>query len=279
MQSGPIKLTAKVYKDGCLMRPLVAADDITSQGNDVILHKHGLTVKDQTGKTLMYSPKDPNCRLWPMPSLTTTSSNEAKQTLTTDDSHDRCINNIVQQSRQNVRSTQIKCKTTDKPYNSNVVGVSPLRAYAKVWDTSSSDLPGPLPVTSLKGYRYIRITTYRNYIHAEPMKSRSQQDFKRAYSNTFKFYKSLGHSPKYHRMDNETSTLVENYLENEMDTTVQYVPPGNHRKLPAERSIQSYKNHFISSISHMHPECPLQLWADFMRRNIVQSASQGEAGR
>ena len=49
------------------------------------------------------------------------------------------------------------------------------------------------------------------------MKSRSQLDYKRAYADTFKFFRDMGHSPKYHRMDNETSSLIENYLENELD--------------------------------------------------------------
>ena len=45
VQSGSIKLNAKVYKDKNLMRPLIAAHDITSQGNNILLDKHGLTVK------------------------------------------------------------------------------------------------------------------------------------------------------------------------------------------------------------------------------------------
>ena len=170
----------------------------------------------------------------------------------------------MKQSRQNVRSTRPKDDEKGALYNSVTSDIAPLREYSRVWDTSSSDLPGPFPVASLKGFRYILITTYRNYIHAEPMKTRSQQDYKHAYGNTFKFFKNIGHCPKYHRMDNETSSLIENYLENELEIPVQYVPPGSHRTLPAERGIQSYKNHFISSVSHMHPECPLQLWAHFM---------------
>ena len=101
----------------------------------------------------------------------------------------------MKQSRQNVRSTQTKEKMKEEPYNSDTKGIASSRAYTKVWDTSSSDLPGPFPVASLKGYRYILITTYRNNIHGEPMKSRSQQDYKRAYADTFKFYKNLGTVP------------------------------------------------------------------------------------
>ena len=120
-------------------------------------------------------------------------------------------------SRQNVRSTRAEDDKIETQYNSVTNNIAPSRAYSRVWDTSSSDQPGPFPVASMKGFRYILITTYSNYIHAEPMKSRSQLDYKHAYSATFKFFKNLGHCPKYHRMDNETSALVENYLENELD--------------------------------------------------------------
>ena len=321
VKSGSITIKAKVYKNESLMRPLIAAHDITSQGNSIVLDKLGLTVKNQEGETLVYSPKEPNARLWSMPPLTSTTANEATQLRAAGNSPCRGVNNIVhhsvhasitsyanavmgsppdktmqlaldrnyfqypgltpqmyrknpphaiesseghmKQSRQNVRSTR-QYVGENTQYNHVTNDVALLRAYTRVWDTSSSDLPGPFPVASLKGYRYILITTYRNYIHAEPMKSRSQQDYKRAYADTFKFFRDMGHSPKYHRMDNETSPLVEDYLEKELGIPVQYVPPGSHRTLPAERGIQSYKNHFISSVSHMHPDCPLQLWANFM---------------
>ena len=98
VQSGSIKLNAKVYKDKNLMRPLIAAHDITSQGNNIILDKHGLTVKDQGGKTLAYSPKDPNARLWSMPSLTATSNTNSNQTRAAGKSYDSSINNITQHS-------------------------------------------------------------------------------------------------------------------------------------------------------------------------------------
>ena len=267
VNSGSITIKAKVYKDTNLMRPLIAAHDITSQGNTIVLDKRSLTVKNQEGRTLAYSLKDPEARLWPMPALKAATNNAPKQTHTISNARSRYVSNIVQhsvhasitsyanaimgsppdktmqqaldrdyfkypgmtaqmyrknpphaiesseghmkQSRQNVRSTRPKDSEKSIMYNSVTKDIALLRAYSRVWDTSSSDLPGPFPVASLKGYRYILITTYRNYIHAEPMKSRSQQDYKRAYSDTFKFFKNLGHCPKYHRMDNETSSHVE----------------------------------------------------------------------
>ena len=270
VQSGSINLKAKVYKDDKLMRPLIAAHDITSQGNTIVLDNYGLTVKDQDGKILACSSKDPDTRLWSMPSLKAIPINTSKHLHTVSNAHAQYVNNIVhhsvhasrtsyanavmgsppdrtmqlaldrnyfqypgvtpqmyrrnpphaiesseghmKQSRQNVRSTRQNVDNSTL-YNHVTNDIALLRAYTRVWDTSSSDLPGPFPVASLKGYRYILITTYRNYIHAEPMKTRSQQDYKRAYADTFKFFRDMGHSPKYHRMDNETSTLIENFLE------------------------------------------------------------------
>ena len=243
IQSGLINLKAKVYEDNKLMRPLIAAHDITSQGNTIVLDNYGLTVKDQEGKILACSSKDPDTRLWTMPTLKAIPTNTTKHLHTVSNAHAIHVNNIIHHSvhasrtsyanavmgsppdktmqhaldkdyfqypgvtpqmyrknpphaiesseghmklsRQNVRSTRAKDDKADTLYNSVTNNIAPSRAYSRVWDTSSSDQPGPFPVASLKGYRYILITTYRNYIHAEPMKSRSQLDYKHAYSATF----------------------------------------------------------------------------------------------
>ena len=267
VQSGSVNLKAKVYRNENLMRPLIAAHDITSQGNTIVLNSRSLIVKDQKGKILARSPKDPDTRLWSTPALKATSVIHDKHERAVNDNAARGLNNVIhhsahasitsyanaimgsppdktmqqaldrdyfqypgmnaqmyrknpphaiesseghmKQSRQNVRSSQLNDKTQENFYNSVTKDIAPSRAYSRMWDTSSSDLPGPFPVASLKGSRYILITTYRNYIHGEPMKSRSQQDYKRGYANTFKFFKDLGHTPKFHRMDNETSSHVE----------------------------------------------------------------------
>ena len=115
-------------------------------------------------------------------------------------------------------------------------------------EISSSDLPAEFPVNSFEGNKYVLITVFKNYIHPEGMPDKTAWSYKKAYQATFNFFAKKGHTPNLHRIDNETSEIVHNYIENERNITIQYVSPGNHRTLPAERAIQTFKNHVISTI-------------------------------
>ena len=86
------------------------------------------------------------------------------------------------------------------------------------------------------------------------MLDKSARSYMKAYQATFDFFANKGHTPNLHRIDNETSEIVHNYIENERRITIQYVSPGNHRTLPAERAIQTFKNHVISTIGGYHPD-------------------------
>ena len=157
--------------------------------------------------------------------------------------------------RQNFRSTRPATQSVhNRIDNSN-------NAYSRAWEISSSDLPAEFPVTSFEGNKYVLITVFKNYIHPEGMPDKTARSYKKAYQATFNFFAKKGHTPNLHRIDNETSEIVHNYIENERNITIQYVSPGNHRTLPAERAIQTFKNHVISTIGGYHPDCPLQIWS------------------
>jgi len=157
--------------------------------------------------------------------------------------------------RQNFRSTRPATSNT-----TNRIDISN-NGYSRVLDISSSDLPAEFPVTSFEGNKYVLITVFNNYIHPEAMPDKTARSYKKAYQATFNFFSQKGHTPNLHRIDNETSDIVHDYIENERKITIQYVSPGNHRTLPAERAIQTFKNHVISTIGGYHPDCPLQIWS------------------
>ena len=98
IQSGLINLKAKVYEDNKLMRPLISAHDITSQGNTIVLDNYGLTVKDQEGKILACSSKDPDTRLWTMPTLKASPINTTKHLHPVSNAHALFVNNIIHHS-------------------------------------------------------------------------------------------------------------------------------------------------------------------------------------
>jgi hypothetical protein len=195
VQSGCINLKAKVYDNNKLMRPLIAAHDITSQGNTIVLDNRSLTVKDQEGKIIAHSCKEPDTRLWSMPALKATTTITPERSHTVNNTYAR-MNMIVhhavhasitsyanatmgsppdrtmlqaldrdyfrypgltpqmyrrnpphaiesseghmKQSRQNVRSTRQNVDNSTL-YNHVTNDIALLRAYTRVWDTSSSD--------------------------------------------------------------------------------------------------------------------------------------------
>jgi hypothetical protein len=61
-------------------------------------------------------------------------------------------------------------------------------------------------------------------------------------------------------LDNEVSKTLIRYIEETANLDYQLVSPHNHRANPAERAIQTYKAHFISILSGVHPDFPDNCW-------------------
>ena len=124
---------------------------------------------------------------------------------------------------------------------------------------NNSDLTGKVPVCSSTGNNYILISVFNSYIHMEPMPSRDGAQYVAALRRTIEFFRDLGHEVTHQRMDNETSRALERYMQEE-GISIQFVPPHNHRANPAERGIQTAKNHLISALAGTHVNFPANLW-------------------
>ena len=71
--------------------------------------------------------------------------------------------------------------------------------------------------------------------------------------------KKAGINPIIHRIDNEYSADLIKEIE-ARGLKYQIAPPGNHRTLPAKRSIQTFKNHFESILYGCDPGYPQSQW-------------------
>eukprot|EP00804_Cyclotella_cryptica_P006014 CCRYP_000255-RA/>CCRYP_000255-RA protein AED:0.25 eAED:0.25 QI:0/0/0/1/1/1/2/0/796 len=103
----------------------------------------------------------------------------------------------------------------------NVVYMSTIEVDGQLF----TDQTGRFPVTSNRGNNYIR----------------TPQSIHRSLSilpNTWP-------SPQLHRLDNETSKDVENFI-TDNNATFQYTPPDMHRTNIAERAIRTWKNHLVA---------------------------------
>jgi hypothetical protein len=98
-----------------------------------------------------------------------------------------------------------------------------------------------------------------NYIHVEPMKSKSGAEILAAYQRAHALLTSRGLRPLLQRLDNEASTALQQFMaDNAID--FQLAPPHVHRRNAAERAIRTFKNHFIAGLCSTDPSFPLNLW-------------------
>ena len=124
-----------------------------------------------------------------------------------------------------------------------------------------TDLTGRFPYRSSRGFEYIMCTrcSDSNYIHVEPLRSRTAREIVTAFEKSLKYLESSGIVHKKVKLDNETSNLFEDTIK-ALKLSVEYVSTDNHRQNPAERDIRTFKNHFIASLCTAHPEFPMNEW-------------------
>jgi hypothetical protein len=118
-------------------------------------------------------------------------------------------------------------------------------------------------VKSRKGNQYILVTSFRGFIKFTAQPNKSPPAYLESFKSILKFFKALGHPLPQLIMDNESSeTLRQFFLQETLP--VQFVPPGVHRTLVAERCIRTGKNHLIATFSSTHPDFPPDLWDDLL---------------
>lgn len=143
---------------------------------------------------------------------------------------------------------------------------------AELKNMIASDLPGRFPITSARGNKYMFILYDHdsNYIHVEPMKSRKAEEMVRAFAVCYKVLTDAHFHAKEIRLDNEISQLFKDHLEKRpVPIPYQLVAPSDHRANPAERAIQSFKNHFIAMLSGTDESFPLDAWDHLLPQCIV----------
>ncbi len=109
------------------------------------------------------------------------------------------------------------------------------------------------------GSEHLLLSVYKNYIHVETLPDRSSPHLCAAYSSTHAFFCKLSHQLKVNVLDNETSESLFTYFDTQ-HITYQPVPPNQKRANAAERSIQTFRRHFLSLLATTHPSFPINHW-------------------
>jgi hypothetical protein len=125
-----------------------------------------------------------------------------------------------------------------------------------------------VPSTSGNNYLFILYDYDSNSIHAEPIPNRKKESIKTAYTKILRLLQRRGLHPQLHRLDNEASQLLKEFITDE-NIEFQLTPASLHRRNWAERAIQTFKNHFISGLCTTHPDFPLNLWDKLLPQAVL----------
>jgi hypothetical protein len=98
-----------------------------------------------------------------------------------------------------------------------------------------------------------------NAILAFPISGLNNNTIFAAYKTQFEFLESKGHKIRLNVMDNQCTRQIKIFL-TKKDCNLMLVEPHNHCVNAAERAIQTFKDHFISTLATTDSEFPLQLW-------------------
>jgi hypothetical protein len=98
-----------------------------------------------------------------------------------------------------------------------------------------------------------------NSIHAVAIPNRQFASIRNAWENTHKMLVTQGHPPNLHILDNECSQELKDDFA-KYNIAFQRVPPKEHCANAAERSIRTFKNHFIATLCTVDSHFPMTEW-------------------
>ena len=134
----------------------------------------------------------------------------------------------------------------------------------------STDQTGRFPIKSIKGKSYIMVMyNYdSNVILATTMKSREAPDLVTAYNELHQQLLDGGVKPVLQRLDNEISKVLIKAIKDK-GIDYQLASPHDHRLNPAERAIQTFKNHLIAILHGCDNKFPAWLWCQIIPQVVM----------
>ena len=134
----------------------------------------------------------------------------------------------------------------------------------------ATDFCGRYPHTSNRGMQYVFVLyDYdSNAILAAPTKSRSGANMIKAYDYCYKQLTDAGITPILQYLDNEVSAaLIESIKAKQL--VYQLASPHDHRLNPAERHVQTFKNHLVAILNGCDDRFPKYLWCRLIPQSVL----------
>lgn len=137
----------------------------------------------------------------------------------------------------------------------------------KITGQCYTDQTGRMTVTSVSGMNYVLVAyDYdSNLIWGVPIPTRTAAQIVKAYKQIYKMLQSKGLKPKLQRLDNECAQELKDFFD-EKSIEFQLTPAGKHSRNLAEKTVQIWKDHFISGLSSTHPDFPVNQWCKLVEQ-------------
>ena len=188
----------------------------------------------------------------------------------TDKGHLHRVKQGIQSTRKNTAAIKAaRAAVDDMQPKEEMCAVHDMYCFAALADanqgTMYTDLSGQFPVRSYKNsvYLFIAYIYDANAIMIRAMPARTDAAMLAAFEDVLEELEEKGWKPRLNVMDNECSKAVEKFIRKQ-DMDVQLVTADNHRANAAERAVCTVKEHTISGLCTIDPNCPLQLWDEFL---------------
>jgi hypothetical protein len=135
----------------------------------------------------------------------------------------------------------------------------------KLKKTMYSDQTRLFPQVSSLGNKYIMgiYDIDSNSLWAEALKNNTGSELILARAQALEHMRKVGIFPKHQVLDNQASAAYKK-ASGDSDMTYELVPPDDHQRNMAKKSIQTFKDHFAGILSGCAPTFPLHLWCQLL---------------
>ena len=171
--------------------------------------------------------------------------------------------------RKEILDARLELADMNPPQEACAANENEMFCFAALADANEgviySDQTGRFPVMSHEGMQYLFIAYIydENAILIRPLRNREDSSMVECFKDVYSYLEARGCKPKLHVLDNECSRAIKQQIKTE-GAKIQLVEPHNHRVNAAEPAVKTAKYHFIASLATVSPNCPLQIWCQFL---------------
>eukprot|EP00957_Ditylum_brightwellii_P173374 13200173-Ditylum_brightwellii.AAC.2 len=96
------------------------------------------------------------------------------------------------------------------------------------------------------------------------------EEYQKAYNDFYAELTTKGYKPTLHKLDNELSRDVIEWIEKQQQAKVELMPPDMHLQNLSKQSIQIWKDHFIAGLAGLPDNFPISYWCSLVpQANIM----------